>query len=489
MRYPKWILVGVGILLLTTAIYFAAGGSHLVRSAPAPQEDAGEATAQSFARGGCAACHTIPGVPNAVGLVGPDLSAIGAEGEGRVTGLSAEEYIRQSILDPAAFIAPACPIGECPTDVMPPNLSERLVGDDLDRIVGYLLTLTGEGEFLPPAYELVPIEIVRPPEAGVRAFADPPRSYEDAQVLLGKYLFFDPRLSGDAGISCASCHQPDNAWTDGLALSDGYPTTLYFRNTPTVLNTVYNQGFLYWDGRMDATDMPTLVRDHLTEAHFMNTDGRLMTERVKQVPEYVQLFQDAYSGGPSFGRILNGLTAYVHSLNSPASPYDTGDLSPEAQAGQELFEGRAGCITCHSGETFSDGAFYALGVPDNPDVWQDPLRHITFRRFMRLFGVSEYRTLDTDPGLAALTGMAQDRGAFRSAPLRELVHTAPYMHNGVFGTLTEVVQFYDQSMGLDLSGEEIEQIVAFLESLSSDLPEIQAPVLPEYQLRTLGDNR
>lgn len=488
MRFPKWMLIVMGILLLSGALFFARQVLP-ARSAPSPQQDTGAATAQAFARGGCAACHTIPGVPGAAGLVGPNLSAIGSEAGNRASGLSAEDYIRQSILDPAAFIAPVCPNGDCPANVMPPNLAERLTSNDLDLIVAYLLTLTGEGEFLPPAYELIPIEIVRPPEASLLPFAEPPKTYGDAEVLLGKYLFFDPRLSGDAGISCASCHQPEKAWTDGLALSDGYPSTLYFRNTPTILNTVYYQGYLYWDGRMDGADMPTLVRDHLTEAHFMNTDGRLMTERVKQVPEYVHLFQDAYQSKPSFGKISNALTAYVHSLNSAPSAYDTGKLSADAHAGLELFEGKAGCSTCHSGATFSDGSFYTLGVPENPDIWANPLRHITFRRFFRQFGVPNYAALDTDPGLFALTEWEQDWGSFRTAPLRELAHTAPYMHNGVFATLEEVMQFYNESMQLELTSEEIGQIVAFLESLSTGLPEVEVPVLPEYQLRTLGDNR
>jgi len=488
MRLTKWIPIFIGISLLAAALFFA-GQSPAARSAPAPQQDADPATAQAFTRGGCAACHTIPGVPGAAGLVGPNLAAIGTDASTRISGLSAEGYLRQSILEPAAFIAPVCPNGDCPANVMPPNLSERLAGSDLDLIVAYLLTLTGEGEFVPLAYDLVPIEIVRPPEASITPFAEPPKTYGDAEVLLGKYLFFDPRLSGDGGISCATCHQPDKAWTDGLALSAGYPGTLYFRNTQTVLNTVYNQGYLYWDGRMDGTDMPTLMRDHLTEAHFMNMDGRLMTERVKQVPEYVQLFQDAYESKPSFGKILNALTAYVYSLNSTPSAYDTGTLSPDAQAGLEWFTGKAGCATCHSGDTFSDGNFYALGVPENTDIWADPLRHITFRRFFRLFGVPNYAELETDPGLAALTGWEEDWGAFRTAPLRELVHTAPYMHNGVFATLEEVVQFYNQSMQLELTGEEIGQIVAFLESLSTELPEVEVPALPGYQLRTLGDNR
>jgi cytochrome c peroxidase len=481
-------LVGAGCVFLVMAAVLIAQPAGEVSSAPAPQENADGPTIAAFSKAGCAVCHSIPGVPNAAGQVGPDLTAIGQDAETRVSGQSAADYMLESILKPNAFIAPNCPLGACPSDVMPPNLADKLTSAELGLIIDYLLTLTGEGEFVPVAYNLEPIEIVRPAEADYAPFADPPKTYDDGQVLLGKYLFFDARLSGNANVSCASCHLPDQSWTDGLALSNGYPSTAYFRNTPTLLNTVYMES-LYWDGRMDGADMPTLVRDHLTEAHFMNTDGRLMVERVKQIPEYVRLFEDVWGKGPSFGGILNSITAYVGSLNSAPTAFDTGTLSADAQAGLELFEGKAGCAACHSGPTFSDSNFYATGVPENPDIWANPLRHITFRRFFRLLGTPNYRALDLDPGFYALTLMPEDLGAFRTAPLREVALTAPYMHNGAFSTLGDVVQFYNSSLSLDLTAAEAAQLVAFLESLSSDRPAVEVPDLPEYQLRPLGDNR
>jgi len=357
-----------------------------------------------------------------------------------------------------------------------------------------LLSLTGEGVTSAPPYEFVPIEIVRPPETSVVPFAEPPKSYDDALVLLGKYLFFDPRLSGDANVSCATCHQPDKAWSNEDGLSPGYTGTPYFRNAPTIMNTVFYE-LLYWDGRMDGADMPTLIRDPITEAPFMNSDGRLMVERVKQVPEYVQLFQDAYGANPSFGKVLGAITAYAQSLNSGLSPYDlfmAGDedaLPGDAAAGLELFEGKAGCADCHSGLTFSDGEFYVHEVPDNPEIWADPLRHITFRRFFRQLGVPNYRALDTDPGLFALTKEEPDRGAFRTAPLREVGRTAPYMHSGIFDTLEQVIAFYNEKDDLNLTSSEVDQLVSFLNNLSSQVVEVTPTDQPDYQLRTLGDNR
>ena len=449
-------------------------------------------TEAAFAKAGCAGCHTIPGVPDAVGLVGPDLSAIGSEAELREEGIAGETYLRESILDPQAFIAPRCPNGDCPENVMLPNIADRLTETEIELIIDYLLGLTGEGVSQATSYELVPIEIIRPSETLIKPFAEPPHSYSDAEVLLGKFLFFDPRLSGDASTSCATCHQPDMAWTDGEALNAGYTGTGYFRNTPTLVNTVYRD-YLYWDGRMDGDDLSTLVRDHIVEAHFMNLDGRMMVERIKQVPEYVRLFQDAYGGNPSFGNVLNGIKAYVHSLNSGETPYDqhlAGDtkaLTEEVIAGLELFE--ANCASCHSGPTFSDDQFYALGVPENQVIMTDPLRHITFRHFFRQLGVPNYRALNEDPGLYAITKNKADWGAFRTAPLREAARTAPYMHNGVFNSLEEVISFYNDSMSLNLTEDEVTQLIAFLKSLSSEPITVEPTEQPAYQLRPLGNNQ
>jgi cytochrome c peroxidase len=283
-------------------------------------------------------------------------------------------------------------------------------------------------------------------------------------------------------------------------LDQGYPSTKYFRNTPTLYNTAYSD-YLYWDGRMDGDDMPTLIRDHITEAHFMSNDGRLMVERLKQVPAYVELFNEAFDGEPGFGGVLKAVSAYVQSLNSPATPYDlylAGNataLSAEAQAGLLLFEGKAQCSSCHAGVLLSDGQFYNTGVATDPAMLADPERQLTFRRFFRILGVSNYRNLHEDVGLYALTMAEVDWGKFRTPGLREVDRTAPYMHNGSLANLTDVVRFYNAGGGpaqtanlgpLDLTGAEVDQLVAFLESLSSSPVPVEIPTLPDYQLLTLG---
>lgn len=350
------------------------------------------------------------------------------------------------------------------------------------------------------AFALISVSAAGEPLAPLSPLEPPKKE----QVELGKLLFFDPRLSGDASISCATCHDPKKGWGDGKPLSTGYPGSEYFRNSQTILNAAHYKRN-YWDGRMDGRDLPTLVRDHLTEAHFMQVDGRLFAERLKQVPEYEELFRKAFGGDPSFGRTLNAVAAFVRTIASRNAPLDrylkgeTAALSAEAQAGMRLFQGKAGCIQCHSGALLSDQKFHALGVPENPAVFAEPLRHITFRRFMKTLGVPNYDNLRADVGLYAVTKEPGDRGKLRTPSLREVSLTAPYMHNGVFATLEDVVEFYNRGGGihpnksrllrpLGLTDAEKKALVEFLKSLAGDPVVVEPPRLPEYKLRTLGKN-
>ena len=326
------------------------------------------------------------------------------------------------------------------------------------------------------------------------------------QAELGRLLFHDGRLSGDGSTSCSSCHSVGEAFTDAKPLSDGYSRgSLYFRNTPTLINAS-KMPVYYWDGRFSQGDLATVVRDHIAEAHFMNLDGRLLIERMRQVPEYEQGFIEAFGSEVSYGKALNAVAAYLETLESsednPYLSFKAGNesaLSAQARRGLDLFEGKAGCVQCHSGELLSDGDFHALGVPDNDTIFAEPLRHATFRRFFRTLGVGDFITMRDDPGLSALTHDAGDRGKFRTPSLLEVGRTAPYMHSGIFATLSEVVEFYDGGGGespnkdaalrpLGLADAEKDDLVAFLQSLGSPPPDEGTPDLPAYQPRTLGDN-
>jgi len=302
----------------------------------------------------------------------------------------------------------------------------------------------------------------------------PDASNRDSKISLGRTLFYDKRLSGDATLDCASCHIPEKAFTDGRTLSIGYTETSYFRNTPSLLD-MEDKESLYWDGRFAQEDLPSLIRDHIAEAHFMNADGRLVVERIRQAPRYVRDFRRLYGGEPSYGRLLDALTLYVRSLRSPAAKSPPG---PEALRGEKLFNEKAGCAQCHSGPQLSDGKFYARGVAANSEIFKDALRRISFRRFFKIQGAADYDRLRRDPGLAALTQRKEDVGKFRTPALLSAAYSPPYMHNGTIATLDEAVAFE----GPDLSEEERRDVIAYLRSLSGEYVPQAPPELPPYEL-------
>ncbi len=305
-------------------------------------------------------------------------------------------------------------------------------------------------------------------------------------VELGKTLFFDTKLSGDASMSCATCHDPEKGWTDGVALGTAYPDSLGIRNTKTIINAMHGEVF-YWDGRLSKGDRDTQVRDMITETHYLNMDGRLMLERLKQVPEYVDDFTRLLGGEPSFGRTLKAVAAFQTSLVSENAPFDTGEMSPEARRGMRLITGKAGCIECHNGPYFSDGQPHETGAPENPSLWEEPRRHFTLRSYAKFMGVDNFERLGADPGFYVVSKEDEDFGKFVTPTLRELTRTAPYMHSGMLETLEDVVAFYDAGEGeelepLNLSDTNRTDLVAFLESLSGDDLAIEIPEVPDYQI-------
>ncbi len=307
-----------------------------------------------------------------------------------------------------------------------------------------------------------------------------PIEFDAKKAELGKRLFFDVRLSGDAAISCATCHQPDKAFTDGVALSQAYPGSKGFRNTPTLMNTAMRKNWFH-DGRL-GTNLNDVTRESITETYLMNMDMRLMQERIKQDPVYVQMFKDAGMGEPSNGGVRNAIPEYLKSLTSRNSPFDKGEMSEAANRGFELFKGKAGCAACHTGPNFTDDKAHNIGAPENPEIWSDPMRHMTYTAFASFMGIENYMNLRRDVGAHVRWHKADrsDYGQFITPTLRELTHTAPYMHNGMIATLADVVAFYNAGGGddpnkspelkpLDLSASEQQDLVAFLEALSGDL--------------------
>ncbi len=318
-------------------------------------------------------------------------------------------------------------------------------------------------------------------------------------VDLGRLLFFDPRLSGDSSTSCADCHDPSFGFGDGAELGRGYPGTKHWRNAQTVVNSAFLQNGLHWDGTV-----PSLLHQvpgTMGTPFAANIDIPMAEERLKQIPEYVTRFSALWQEQPNIDRVAEAIAAYEISLISGDSPFDrfgSGDLealSPEARRGLAVFHGKANCVTCHNGPLLTDEGFHNTSVPPNPMFLEDPLVQVTFRTAMRGFGVPEdvYLGLDRDPGLYAATMNPEHMGAFRTPPLRYLKYTAPYMHNGSFYTLEEVVNFYNEGgtedafgtksaeiKPLGLSDQEVADLVAFLESLSGTELTEDYPDLPDY---------
>lgn len=320
------------------------------------------------------------------------------------------------------------------------------------------------------------------------------------KVELGKLLFFDNRLSGDAGTSCASCHDPRLGWGDGQGVSRGYAGTQHWRNSQTTVNSAYFTK-LFWAG--ESTSLEAQAESAITGNLAGNGDESMIEERLAQIPQYVDRFKAAFGvERPTFDYVLKAIAAFERvdliSNDSPFDKYLEGDehaISDEAKLGLILFTGKARCIVCHNGALMSDENYHFLDLPENKLFESDPLRQISLRYQHYIRGVQEevYRSANTDLGLYYTTKRDEDKGKFRTPSLRYIAYTAPYMHNGVFGSLEQVVDFYDQGGGADkkqsplikplnLTDDEKFNLIEFLLSLSGPEIRIATPELPPYEV-------
>jgi cytochrome c peroxidase len=287
-------------------------------------------------------------------------------------------------------------------------------------------------------------------------------------IALGRKLFFDVRLSGDDTVSCATCHNPQLSFTDGLPGSRGIGKKIGRRNAPTVLNSAYYSTF-FWDGRAATLEQqagfPIANPDEMGQSHDLSI------KKFEKIPEYKKEFELVYGPGRlTIEKVEMAIASYERTLLSGDSPFDRymyghddSALSTEALRGLKIFmdKKRSNCSTCHTiGEsyaTFSDGKFHNLGA-----------------------GVNSKGEL-TDLGRFEQTKVEADRGAFRTPDLRNVAKTAPYMHDGSLKTLKDVVDFYDgggtsnpqldsEIKELKLTERERADLVAFLESLTGGKP-------------------
>jgi cytochrome c peroxidase len=212
------------------------------------------------------------------------------------------------------------------------------------------------------------------------------------------------------------------------------------------------------------------------------------------VPEYVEAFTRDF-GSPDITRERIGMAiaAFERTLVSRNAPLDrflAGDekaLSPAARAGYEIFVGKGRCNACHAGGNLADDGFHALNVPESPEFERDPRVAATRRFVAKVSGYEDFRNLAEDPGRFLVTKEQRDWKAFRTPTLREIARTAPYMHNGIFATLEEVIAFVDRGGGegngalkpLGLTGEEKAALKAFLvEGLTGPEIEVRYPQIP-----------
>jgi cytochrome c peroxidase len=266
------------------------------------------------------------------------------------------------------------------------------------------------------------------------------------RVALGKLLFFDPVLSGNGQRTCATCHQPERAFTDGEPKSLAFATGAATRNAPTLLNASL-QAAQFMDSRVVyLEDQAGDVIANKTEMH-----GSLATavQKMRQQPQYRQAFAKAYSGGLTEPAIKNALASYVRSLsgmNSRIDQYLRGQavaLTPTEQQGFNLFMGKALCATCHFFPLFNGTVPPAFAKTES-EVLGTP-------------ATSANKTLDADLGKFRTTDMIEHRYAFKTPTVRHSARTAPYMHNGVYRTLEQVIDFYNrgggQGLGFDLPNQ------------------------------------
>ena len=307
----------------------------------------------------------------------------------------------------------------------------------------------------------------------VAAWLDAPPPLRPIEAL-GKQLFEEKILSADSSVSCASCHKPEFAFADTTAFSVGIRGQLGTRNTPSVLN-MKNRPYFFWDGR--ASSLAEQALKPIENPEEMGLPIAEAVKRLNEDPRYRARFQQIFRQAPSQQNLAKALAAYESTLETVNSKFDDWSnnirkLTPMEEAGRELFVGdKAKCFNCHSMEDFTDDDFKNIGIFDGKSL--------------------------NDSGRSKITGKSTDVGKFKTPGLRNVAVTAPYMHNGMFLTLEEVVAYYnnptdfieaplhldpDLAQPLGLTALEQKQLVAFMRTLTD---KAYLPKLAKVKARAL----
>jgi len=304
------------------------------------------------------------------------------------------------------------------------------------------------------------LEIFRPLPSTIPAVAHNPITPD--KIALGKALFFDPRVSASGVFSCNSCHNLATGGDDNLETSIGHGWQKGPRNSPTALNAVFNVA-QFWDGR--AKDLKAQAKGPVQAGVEMANTPENVVATLNSMPDYIAWFKAAFPGeadAVTFDNFAKAIEAFEATLITPA-PFDAwlnGNeeaLTTEEKQGLALFMDK-GCSSCHAGINVGGQGYFPFGVVEKPGADVLP---------------------QNDKGRFAVTNTADDSYVFRAAPLRNVALTAPYFHSGKVWNLKQAVAVMGTAqLGQELNDEEVNLIVAFLNSLTGRVPEVNVPVLP-----------
>jgi cytochrome c peroxidase len=249
------------------------------------------------------------------------------------------------------------------------------------------------------------------------------RDVPASKAELGKLLFFDPVLSKDSTVSCASCHRPGYAFADTSAVSIGVDDRKGTRNTPTAMNLRLGKSF-FWDGRSKTLEEQALAP--IENPNEMNLPIDEAVVRLRNSRKYNNYFLAIFKDQPSTNNLAVAIAAFERTLETSDSPFDNWKFSDDSNAvsdaakrGFVIFNEKGKCVKCHFGADFANDEFRNIGLFNGKNL--------------------------NDSGRAVITGKPEDIGRFKISSLRNIGITAPYMHNGLFKTLDEVIDFYDDT--------------------------------------------
>ena len=310
-----------------------------------------------------------------------------------------------------------------------------------------------------------------------------------AKIELGRKLFFEARLSADGNISCATCHKPELAFTDGKTVAEGIFGRLGTRNSISVLNTMFNNA-QFWDGRSDTLEQQA-IEPLVNPLEMGNSSHDDVIDRLRALAGYRAEFQTVFGGEITIGRLAQAIASFERSLVSGDSPFDryvAGDeraISEEAKRGFAIFRGRGRCARCHSFSEqrpfFTDFSYHNTGVAANDPNFDKLARQAATAaesvRAKDLLGQLAKQRGGQELGRILVSYQLFDLGAYRTPSLRNIALTAPYFHDGSARTLADVVRFYngggkaninleEELHTLGLSEDDQDDLVAFLMSLT-----------------------